>query len=409
MKKGYYTQLKRYCQGTCNGSSVPCSNFLFGETTTPDDDAETSTPTTSYPWTNGNTEISAYCYWVSNFQSDNQVTYLKYISQNQTTSSESYAIDTTQTYTYSNNIPEGMNCVILFTGYSNCNDAINNSGTLYNNAVSYFNGNENPYLISLSFGGGNDNGEWDTGSSGAIYSIYEAVTKNGKSFTYTETGTGNTLTGTGSGKLTNQYNSLFFDIETGTSSGQDFINLFNYIKNNKNSEFYGYECIIIVSVAHSCSNYSSTTVSDISTIYMSNSYDYLQNQLYTQNIGTTNEYCANYNILWNENYGTNGFVNYIAENPNYQTYGLNMLLPGINFSNLYNGPGTNINGSSSYPNLYYYQSSSNTETFVESSSGWITINYPTDEGALNFYNAIFGTNSPTLGGYMQWVNGTVSS
>jgi hypothetical protein len=178
--------------------------------------------------------------------------------------------------------------------------------------------------------------------------------------------------------------------------------------------FYTYECIIIVSVSHSCSNYSSNAASDISTIYSdtSQSYDYIQNQLYTQNVGTTNEYCANSDILWNNATSTtyesnDSFEYYINKNTNYINYGLNMILPAINFASLYTSGGTNNNYS---PNLYWYQFSLNTETtLVEDVAGYRPIDYTTDTGALAFYNAILGKNSSTLGGYMQWVNGNVGN
>ena len=66
-------------------------------------------------------------------------------------------------------------------------------------------------------------------------------------------------------------------------------------------------------------------------------------------------------------------------------------------------------GTTTYPNLYFYQSSGNdTSPLQETASGYRPINYSTDTGALGFYNAILSKSSPTLGGYMQWVNGTLS-
>jgi hypothetical protein len=395
------------------GSSYGSTSNSYGATSTSTTTTTTTTAANIFPWTNGNREIKAYCYWEYNFQGNGSVTYLSYVSQPQTIvegsgSTNSNSVSATTNYTYSSTIPSGMNCVVLFSGYSICSQAISNTSSQLSAAQAYFSGSTDPWLISLSFGGGNSSGGFYTGTGGAIYSIYQAVTKSGVYFSYTETRTGASLSGTGTGTLTNVYNSLFFDIEVGSSSGQDFLNLFKYIKTNTNSNFYSYECIIIVSVAHSCSNYSSNTFNDISTIYSdpSGSYDYMQNQLYTQNIGKTNEYAGNYNILWNNatSYTSNDSVEYfLSKNANYIKYGLNMLLPAINFANLYTTGGT-----TTYPNLYFYQASSNSSPLDEEVSGSRVINYTTDTGALGFYNAILSKSSTTLGGYMQWVNGTVS-
>jgi hypothetical protein len=124
--------------------------------------------------------------------------------------------------------------------------------------------------------------------------------------------------------------------------------------------------------------------------------------MYTQNVGTTNEYCANYNILWT---GSNSFSYYLSQNANFINYGNYFILPAINLANLYTGPGTNTTG---YPNLYFYQSSSNTtSTLTETASGYVTVPYSTDTGVTSFFQAITGNSDP-LGGYIQWVNGTLS-
>ena len=67
----------------------------------------------------------------------------------------------------------------------------------------------------------------------------KAVTKTNVDFSYTETGTGQTLSGKGTGKLNDDYNCLVFDVENSDSNGstgKDFLNLFDYIKNNE--KFY---------------------------------------------------------------------------------------------------------------------------------------------------------------------------
>ena len=362
-------------------------------------------------------EINGYFLWESNFIGSSPVTqyYCQDISGAQTSyQAPSNAVGGSGTYTYNgntsaSNIPSGINSVFLFSGYSNAATALTNSSAIYTVAYDYVTSlGTTDFLISLCLGGGNSNGGWDTGSSGAIYSIYEAVTNNGVAFSYTETGTGNTLTGTGTGILNDEYNSLLFDIETWTgssgSTGLDFINLFNYIKSNANSTFNGFKCVIIVSIAHSCSNFNGTGQSVVSTLLSDStgSYDYIQNQMYTQNVGTTNEYCANYNILWT---GSNSFSYYLSQNANFINYGNYFILPAINFADLYTGPGTNTTG---YPNLYFYQSSSNTtSTLTETASGYVTVPYSTDTGVTSFFQAITGNSDP-LGGYIQWVNGTLS-
>jgi len=283
---------------------------------------------------------------------------------------------------------------------------------MYTNAMNYFKSNniEN-FLISLCFGGGVANtGGWNTGTSGAIYSIYQACTKSNVMFSYTET-TGNTLTGYGTGKIDYSFNSLTFDIETWDnisgstgSSGQDFINLFNYIKYNSNSNFNGYEMIIIVTIAHSCSNYNGTGQQVISEILSdkTGSYDFISPQLYTQNVGTTVEYCANYNILWANTGSNDNFVFYLSQNKNYNLYGTSMILPSMFYNSLLNSGGTNNNNS---PNLYFYQSSpTDNNPPIATASGWKEINYLTDTGATSFFNNIFQSTN-VLGGSVQWVNG----
>lgn len=153
--------------------------------------------------------------------------------------------------------------------------------------------------------------------------------------------------------------------------------------------------VLLLCVAHSCSNYNGTGQSVVSTLLSDStgSYDYFQTQMYTENVGTTNEYCANYNILWT---GTTGFVYYLSQNANYNTYGNTFLLPAIYFANLYNTAGTNTPGN---PNLYFYQSSGN-------ATNPITISYTNDTGVNAFFQAITGI-SESIGGYVQWVNGTV--
>ena len=114
-------------------------------------------------------------------------------------------------------------------------------------------------------------------------------------------------------------------------------------------------------------------------------------------------------MLLHMNNGTSGandsFEYFISLNTNYGIYGLNMMIPALNFAYLYNSGGSNAGYS---PNLYFYQKSINSSTtLVENPSGYRVITYTIDTGAIAFYNAILSKTSTTLGGYMQWVNGTL--
>ena len=328
-------------------------------------------------------------------------------------------------------------------------------------------------LIGFSFGGGDAyTGGWTTGvpvaslldaspennspGIGGIYSIYQQCTPSGETFSYIETGTGSNIERTGTGlcvqytsitegsygngtsyfgtnangveeyvySLT-QCNCLVFDIEDGnnsytdysTSSAEDFLNLFNYIKYNPNSVFYGKPPIIIVTISHSCSEGIGSTV--ISDLLSANPcyYDYISPQLYTCNIGTTTEYCANSLIPWSPDWSskgttTNTFTSLLQSNGNYSTNGLKMIIPSINYSNLYEGAGT-TNPSPYYPNLYWYETDYSNQdappapTTASSSAG--TINYSVDNGAVGFFQAMFNSPSSELGGYIEWVNGSTTA
>lgn len=372
------------------------------------------------PWKE---QISGYYYWQGNFigSSPKIQYYFDKVSEPQISYQQpSNLISTNGNFVYyGDNIPQNINTIILFTGYSKVSDILKNltnytTGTnMYTNAKNYFvSNNITNYLLSLCFGGGLSNtGGWDTGTSGAVYSIYEACTKNGVQFSYKETGTGNTLTGIGTGTLDYSYNSFTFDLETwgylgnSGSTGKDFINLFNYIKTNQNSMYYSWEMIIIVTIAHSCSNYNGTGQQVISELLTDStgSYDFISPQLYTQNVGTTNEYCANYNILWSNTGSDDNFVYYLSQNQNFIKYGLNMILPSLCYNYLLNTGGSNNSNS---PNLYFYQSSSNDiNPPIATASGWKQINYQIDNGASSFFNNIFNFSNVSLGGSIQWING----
>ena len=374
-----------------------------------------------YPWKE---QINGYYYWQGNFVGSSPVeqNYFSSVSSPQISyQSPDNLIPTVGDFVYyGDNIPKNINTIVLFTGYSNTTDILKNltnyttRTNMFLNALNYFKiNNVQNYLISLCFGGGvPETGGWNTGYNGAIYSIYEACTNLNVPFSYIETETGNTLNGIGTGVLDNSYNSFTFDIETwsssksGTgSSGQDFLNLFNYIKYNPKSNFYTQEMIIIVTISHSCSNYNGTGQKVISSILMDNSgsYDFISPQLYTQNVGTMVEYCANYNILWYNTGSNDNFSYYLSQNSNYKIYGISMILPSLFNNSLLNSGGSNNLQS---PNLYFYQSSSNSiNPPIATASGWKQINYNIDTGANAFFQTIFNISTNNTGGSIQWING----
>jgi hypothetical protein len=117
--------------------------------------------------------------------------------------------------------------------------------------------------------------------------------------------------------------------------------------------------------------------------------------------------------LWNDNYSgaNNSFQYYLSQNATYQKYGVNMILPCINLPNLYQSGGTNPTGGN--PNLYWFQSNSSSTNPAEAlASGYITIPYNQDNGIGPFFNSIMNNTSQTtgtIGGYVQWINGTLST
>jgi hypothetical protein len=366
--------------------------------------------------------------------------------------------------------PEGLNSIMLFIGFSNANLSLGQyyaynytmNTQMLNDTYNYFgisdiSDAENRYLIAMSVGGGNSyTGGWTTGvptasvnnpydnpSVGGIYSMYQQCTPEGVSFTYTEYGTGTAVTQTGTGvcsgytNLTQgptgngvnasglysltQFNCLAFDIEDGSSvngysssNAQDFLNLFQYIKTNPNSVFYSTGVTIIVTISHSCSENIGSSV--IAPLLSANPcyYDYISPQLYTCNVGTTNEYCANNQIPWSPAWSSEStsetFTSLLEQNSTYSTYGLNMIIPSINYANIYNSAGSNPYPY--YPNLYWYETDYSIQnappapTTDSVSAG--TINYSVDTGAVGFFQEMFNSSS-SLGGYIEWVNGTSTS
>ena len=173
--------------------------------------------------------------------------------------------------------------------------------------------------------------------------------------------------------------------------------------------------IIIAAISHTNSYYIPNICS---TLIQSPLIDYVAPIMYSQMFGTVNEYISNYNVPWQS------FFNNLSLNPNFINYGLNYLLPNIyngypftingnKVLDLYNNGGTNTNYP---PNLYYYQSTSNsqtpvTENFGGNQSNLDSINQ-TDTGVVSFFNNLSGifsintniNSSPTLGGFIQWSN-----
>ena len=121
------------------------------------------------------------------------------------------------------------------------------------------------------------------------------------------------------------------------------------------------------------------------------------------------EYCQNFLVNWQHTgYGEPVFTNLLSTNDTYTTYGLNMIIPSIFLPNLYKTGGTN---NANAANLYYYQTnySGQTGQVTYSYSGTAELSYTIDTGAVDFFNAIFQTSPPTtIGGYIAWVNGTLS-
>jgi hypothetical protein len=121
------------------------------------------------------------------------------------------------------------------------------------------------------------------------------------------------------------------------------------------------------------------------------------------------EYCQNSLVNWqNKGYDEPVFTNLLSTNDTYTTYGLNMIIPSIFLPNLYKTGGTNNKNAA---NLYYTQTnySGQTSSPTYTASGTADLSYNIDTGAVDFFNAIFQTPTPTnIGGYIAWVNGTLS-
>jgi hypothetical protein len=229
------------------------------------------------------------------------------------------------------------------------------------------------------------------------------------------------------------------------STAKDFLTLFSWIKTQ-----YPFMKIILTT-PHSCGNFTDARnkvtigakefvpLFEGGTFYnykisaFQNCYDLISPQNYTCNLGTSNEYAANENLPWTitdpDDTSTVSFQSAISKNEQYKLFGLNFIVPAVNFGtssqsyNCYEDGGSNSNNS---PNLYYYQANYNDQTnntnntssfptYYGSASGSNTIPYDEDTGTKDFYKAIMGYNGETIpnsvntgGGCMQWVNGDLN-
>jgi hypothetical protein len=125
-----------------------------------------------YPWKE---QINKYYYWQGNFVGASPITqyYFGSVSAPQTSyQAPNNLVPTSAQFNYyGDNLPSGLNTIVLFTGYSKASDVLNNltnytTGTnMYSNAMNYFKSNNvQNFLISLCFGGGLDTtGGWNTG------------------------------------------------------------------------------------------------------------------------------------------------------------------------------------------------------------------------------------------------------
>jgi hypothetical protein len=187
---------------------------------------------------------------------------------------------------------------------------------------------------------------------------------------------------------------LVLDIESGDSGlGSAFCDLLQTAKNN------GLTTIVTIShaVPYGFTDYRDLMTNILQCIYL----DHISPQLYTQDIGTMNEYIScgsDKDFYWDE------FVELVKSNPNYSS---NMILPSIFLYNemiyskcggLFYSGGTN---SGNPPNFGYNSSSSSCN--CEGKQSIYPSEFKIDNGANTFFTLLFGVES--IGGAIQWVNG----
>jgi hypothetical protein len=419
-------QIKRYCQGACSGSSYPCKSFL---------DELTGYDST----TTSGVQIQGYYFWCYNQPS---------IINSWCSNSYGSVGSATWTSTMTTNvIPSGTNMVLFqygtaAIGYSNYfgttspaygpgmlqyvsypSSGTSASSTPYNLGVSWLQSNASTnaildtglnYLVGIMFGGGGDAvntnvAYWTSSTIAAIQDAIEAGSSSSSGLIYSATPT---TVSSGYGMT---FNLLAFDIEVGDPGLlEDFQSLFQAARDA------GF--LVMVIFNHTCSY----GISDAGTTLLPGLFkcpyvNFISPEIYTENIGTMNEYVANTQIPW---MGVNSlgnpnasFESFVRINPNYKNG--QILLPSIllynsmpysNCGGLYYSGGTNTGNP---PNWTSYDGSGSGCTCdnpqVASSGNQIT-NYPPgfttnpDPGANTFLCNVFGC--PSIGGAVQWVNGS---
>jgi hypothetical protein len=267
-----------------------------------------------------------------------------------------------------NTIPSGTNHVYMFTGYTDPQLSLNCADQYYNKAYEYVQTIEGG-KIGLCLGGGNQNGSW---TLALINKNIDAINNN----------------------LFSKYQVLVLDIESGDSGlGTAFCDLLQTAKNSG--------LTTIVTISHAVP-YGFSDYRDLMTYILGCKYlDHISPQLYTQDIGTMNEYIScgsDKDFYWLE------FVELLKSNPNYSG---NMILPSIFLYNemiyskcggLFYSGGTN---SGNPPNFGYNSSGSSCN--CEGKQSIYPSEFTVDNGANSFFTLLFGIES--IGGAIQWVNG----
>lgn len=270
-----------------------------------------------------------------------------------------------------NTIPSGTNHIYMFTGYTDPDLSLNCADQYYDKAYDYVQTVPSGQ-IGICLGGGNENGSW----------TLELINKNIDAL---------------NNNLFSKYQILVLDIESGDNNlGTAFCDLLQTAKNN------GLTTIVTVShaVPYGFSDYRSLMTNILQCIYL----DHISPQLYTQDIGTMNEYIScgsDKDFYWNE------FADLLKSNPNYVDRLGTMILPSIFLYNemtyskcggLFYSGGTNTGNP---PNFGY--NSSGTTCNCEGKQNIYPVEFTVDNGANEFFTLLFDVGY--IGGAIQWVNG----
>ena len=265
----------------------------------------------------------------------------------------------------SNIIPSGTNHVYMFTGYTDPDLSLNCADQYYNKAYEYVQTIPDG-KIGICLGGGNTNGSW----------TLELINKNIDAI---------------NNNFFSKYQILVLDIESGDSNlGTAFCDLLQTAKNNN--------LTTIVTVSHAVP-YGFTDYRTLMTNILQCKYlDYISPQLYTQDIGTMNEYIScgsDKDFYWSE------FTELVKSNPNYSERLGTMILPSIFLYNqmIYSKCGGTNTGNP--PNFGYNSSGSSCN--CNSKQDIYPPNFELDNGANTFFTLLFDVSS--IGGAIQWVNG----